>query len=767
MQMGMHCKKLDSASRSMRGNRLAHAGFESKVVAMPHPLALVVAALVSAVDPIIGSTTRPVTQVPGVTDSPLSRPPFHAVAGELEFSGQLIVRPKQTLSARERTRALAMIAPQIERVHSTTDEFILAGDATPEKLGVFENRRSAQLLATGLFQYAHPNWIVFPVYEPNDARLNEQWHHTMMHSREAWSISSGSPDVIVAVTDTGIVAHEDLTHRVSGYNAVSLVAEVDGGDLTDIHGHGTHVAGCAAATGDNGVGVAGSGWSLSVMPIRVSEAANGGASFDSLLGGSRWAIEHGAKVTSASYSGIGYEAVETTGAYIHSLDGSLLWAAGNSSTNHSSWDFDNVLVIGASDPADGRAWFSSYGRGVDLFSPGVSILSSTKDGGYQSWNGTSMATPVANGALGVIRSTNTDLSAQHAEYILMHSCDIWPGGSNSTEWGFGRINLQTAVTQALAAMSPQPPVARDDFARSYVGATVNIDALSNDYDANMDALVIDWSASSSSLGDAVEIVPASGAQVRDLIRITTTTSAAGGERTIAYRLREPISGATSNAIITVTLDAQLVPSNPVGEMPGLDCHYYEIGALSALPDWSTLTPYLQEIVPQVDIASTGDVFANSGRADQVGAVYDGWLLIPQADLWTLSITSDDGSRLSIGNEMVINNDGLHGMQTASASFAFAAGMYPIRLEFFENGGGAGFIFNWSGSGIASQAIPPQYLFHGGSISLADFNRDGLVDATDLAALLGAWGTNNPIFDINQDGLVDATDLSMLLVAWGE
>ena len=117
--------------------------------------------------------------------------------------------------------------------------------------------------------------------------------------------------------------------------------------------------------------------------------------------------------------------------------------------------------------------------------------------------------------------------------------------------------------------------------------------------------------------------------------------------------------------------------------------------------------------------------------------------------------------------MVINNDGLHGMQTASASFAFAAGMYPIRLEFFENGGGAGFIFNWSGSGIASHAIPPQYLFHGGSISPADFNRDGLVDATDLAALLGAWGTNNPNFDINQDGLVDATDLSMLLVAWGE
>ena len=292
-------------------------------------LGLDVRVATQVVSPISSPLAQPVAN-PVISTSTGLRPPYSAVAGELEFCGELIVRPKQTLSRSARSRALAMISKQTLRHYATTDEFILSGGITPEQLGVFENRRSAQLLATGLFQYAHPNWIVFPVYVPNDPRLNEQWHHTMMRSREAWSVSSGSPDVIVAVTDTGIVAHEDLTHRVGGYNAVSLVAELDGGNVTDIHGHGTHVAGCAAASGDNGIGVVGSGWSLSVMPIRVSEAANGGASFDALLNGSRWAIENGAKVTSASYSGIGYDAVETTGAYIHSLDGSLLWAAGNS-----------------------------------------------------------------------------------------------------------------------------------------------------------------------------------------------------------------------------------------------------------------------------------------------------------------------------------------------------------------------------------------------------------------------------------------------------
>ena len=696
-----------------------------------------------------------------------AQPRFRAIAGELDFTGELIARPRQDLTRAERKAALKLIAGETLRHHAATDEFILCSGVALEPLGAYENRRSDSLLASGLFQYVHPNWMLYPVTVPNDPRVGEQWHHAMMHSYDAWTISSGSPSVIVAVTDTGIVPHEDLTHRVSGYNAVSLVPEALGGDLTDIHGHGTHVAGCAAATGDNGVGVAGSGWNLSVMPIRVSEASNGGASFESLLAGSRWAIENGAKVTSASYSGIGYDAVETTGAYIHSLDGSLMWAAGNSSTNHAGWDFENVLVVGASDSNDQRAYFSSYGRGVDLFSPGVGILSSTTDGGYQAWSGTSMATPVANGALGVIRSANPALSARHAEYILLHTCDSWGDMANSVEWGFGRIHLQHAAEQAIAASSPQAPIARNDYMRSFVGADVLIDALINDYDANMDTLVFDWVASESSLGDVVEIEPLQGAGSPVQIRMLADIDAPTGLRTIAYRLREPIAGQTAEAVMTVMLEPLRVAVQPVGELPGLACNYYAIDALSALPDWSTLTPYRSEFVREINYASTNGNYANSQRADQVGAVYDGWLSVPTPGLWTVSITSDDGSRMSIGNEMVINNDGLHGMQTASAQFAFSAGMYPIRLEFFENGGGAGFTVNWSGPGIPSAAIAAPYFFYGGAVSPADINHDGRIDAADLAAVLSAWGSTSGDADINNDGVVNAVDLSFILSGWGE
>lgn len=719
-----------------------------------------------------GGSVMPATNV---TSSPSSSPsssqgilpPYSAIEGSLEFSNELIVRPKQSLTRAQRTQAIALLGREVLRYHAATDEFILSNSSFVEPLGSYENRRSQSLLASGLFQYSHPNWTVYPCLIPNDLLLADQWHHLMMKSLSAWDISSGSPSVIVAVTDTGIVTHEDLTHRVPGYNAVSQVAEADGGDVTDIHGHGTHVAGCAAATGDNEVGVAGTGWNLSVMPIRVSEATNGGASYESLLEGSRWAIEHGAKVTSASYSGIGYDAIETTGAYIHSLDGSLMWAAGNSGANHSSWDFENVLVIGASDPNDQRAWFSSYGLGVDLFSPGVGILSTTPEGSYQAWSGTSMATPVANGVLGVIRSVNPALSARHAEYILLHACQIWGGVSNSEEWGFGRINFHLAADQAIAAMSPQAPIARNDFKQSFVASTVDIDALMNDYDANMDALVIDWVASASSQGDVVTLLPANGTSLRDQVRVVGNVNAQPGNRTIPYRLREPISGARSDAVITVNLAPLHSGSNPVGELPGLACEYYALGALNALPDWSLLTPYMQEIVPQVNIASSGNNFANSGRADQVGAVYQGWLRVPTAGLWTLAITSDDGSRMYVGSELAINNDGLHGMQTVSAQLALGAGMYPIRLEFFENGGGAGFIVSWSAPGSSSQVIAPEFFFHGGGESRADLNHDGRIDAADLSMLLGMWGTANANADINLDGIVNAIDLSILLSGWGE
>jgi subtilisin family serine protease len=309
---------------------------------------------------------------------------FTEVIGEREFTGELIVRPRQDLAPADRGDALLELGAFPNRRNARTDEFVLALGGPPLEPGAAERAVAEALMSTGLFQYACPNWRVFPTIVPNDPLFAQQWHHAMIESAGAWDLwrADGMADVIVAVTDTGITVHEDLPFRVPGFNCVTNLPETAGGNVTDINGHGTHVAGCAAAAGNNAVGVSGPGWKLRVMPVRVSEQVGGGATYEDLLQGVQWAAENGAKVISTSYSGIGYAPIETTGQYVRSLGASMLWAAGNSDTDHAGWDFEHVIVVGASDQADHRAGFSSFGLGVDVFAPGVSILSTTRDGSY-------------------------------------------------------------------------------------------------------------------------------------------------------------------------------------------------------------------------------------------------------------------------------------------------------------------------------------------------------------------------------------------------
>ena len=690
---------------------------------------------------------------------------FIEIAGEQEFTGELIVRPKQDLSSAQRRQALKLIRAFPNRRNTTTDEFVLSVGVGPVVPGHAENTVAANLIASGLFQYACPNWMLFPTEIPDDPRYAEQWHHPMMQSPAAWDIhrADGKSEVVIAVTDTGIVPHEDLPHRVPGFNSVSDLPEVSGGDLTDINGHGTHVAGCAAAAGDNAVGVSGVGWRLRVMPIRVSEAGNGGASFENLLQAVQWAAENGAKVISTSYSGIGFEPIETMGQYVRSLDASMLWAAGNSATDHSGWDFEHVVVVGASNQSDQRASFSSFGRGVDLFAPGVSILSTTNNGAYGFASGTSMATPVANGALAMVRSVNPLLSAVHAEHILFHSCDFWDAEPNSEAFGWGRINLRRALEESVDALVPQPPVGRNDRTRAVAGGSASLDVLANDYDPNMDALEIASFDATTSAGAAVSLVKgADGA--RDTL-LVADVGAAAGTQSLTYTLVEPASGATATATAFIDSTIARRADNPIGAEPGLFVGYYALSAPTVLPDFSALSPYASEVVPTIDFASTNGAFAGSGRADEVGAAYTGWIDIPETGFWTLSTTSDDGSKLWIGDDLVVNNDGLHGMVTVRGTRALAAGKHKLRVEFFEAGGGAGLQMRWSGPSQGTVIVPASQLFFGGTVEPADLTGDGVVNAADLAVLLAAWGNANSPADIDGDGTVGAQDLAALLARW--
>lgn len=314
-----------------------------------------------------------------------------------------------------------------------------------------EDSMNSTLMASGLYQYATPDWRVFPLAKPNDPLFSSQWHHVTMKSEKAWNHHTGHT-VKIAIVDTGVdLTHPDLApNLLKGYNSVDKKAEVDGGQVMDINGHGTHCAGDAAAVSNNNRGVAGVGWNLKIIPIRTSNSPSGGAAVSDMMDGARWAVSQGAKVTSHSYSGVDDPQIQTTAQFVRTKGSLLFYAAGNDNRNLSGFDHADAIVVGASGPDDKKAGFSAYGKAIDVFAPGVGIVSTTLGGGYGGASGTSMACPVAAGAAGLIYSFNPKLTPAKVEQILSSTCVSM--GSQDT-YGWGRIDLERAMIATKASLS--------------------------------------------------------------------------------------------------------------------------------------------------------------------------------------------------------------------------------------------------------------------------------------------------------------------------
>jgi len=273
-----------------------------------------------------------------------------------------------------------------------------------------------------------------------------------MQSEAAWNINTGNSNYIAAVCDTGVDKdHPDLqAHLVSGYNAVDRIPESQGGNVNDINGHGTNCAGCVAAIGNNGIGVAGMNWTLSLMPIRVTNSSGGGAQMSDLTHGALWSAQNGAKSMSVSYTGVETPSVGTTGTQIKALNALLCWAADNYGQNHSSFDWDDVIVVGATDPSDNKTSWSSYGLAIDVMAPGENIWTTANGGGYDGVSGTSFSTPLTSGAIGLIWTAAPGLSADDVEQKLFDGCDDM---GNQTYYGHGRVNVYESLQLLTLTLS--------------------------------------------------------------------------------------------------------------------------------------------------------------------------------------------------------------------------------------------------------------------------------------------------------------------------
>lgn len=178
-------------------------------------------------------------------------------------------------------------------------------------------------------------------------------------------------------------------------------------------------------------------------------------------------------------------------------------------------------------------------------------------------------------------------------------------------------------------------------------------------------------------------------------------------------------GQADSQPVTVTITVTPVEDLPAAFKPGLLAQFYDYTtALSVIPDLTGRTPEVTRTDPQIAYASVSTAWSGlpSTMADTFASRHTGWLKIDTAGSYTLSINSDDGSRLFLDGAVLINNDGLHGMQERSATVTLTAGHHHLKVEFFEQGGGAGLEFRWSGPGIAKQIVPVSALWQEDSVA---------------------------------------------------
>ena len=346
---------------------------------------------------------------------------------------------------------------------------------------------------------------------------------------------------------------------------------------------------------------------------------------------------------------------------------------------------------------------------------------------------------------------------------IMSYCHQCPGGIANFSLRFHPYSIASMQSHLASVPCSEPGIrAADDDLATITDATAIVYPLANDSFVNCGTSSLAGFDATSGAGGTVVAVSGEGAASPGLLY--SPPPGFVGADSFSYVL-EVEDGSTAAATVHVSVLPLVRRVHVLDALPGIVASWYALaGDTAALPDFREMAPYGTAVLPSVDIASTDGEFSESGRADQVGATFDGFLVVPATGLWTISVESDDGSRVRIGDQLVVDNDGLHGMVERFGVAALQAGLHPIRVEFFENYGGAGVILRWEGPGAARQVVPAGALVHGGTVVRVDLNGDGTVGALDLTVMLAQWGGPGSA-DFNRDGAVDAIDLAVLLAAW--
>jgi thermitase len=296
---------------------------------------------------------------------------------------------------------------------------------------------------------------------PNDSHFGFQYGLFRIHAPQGWEISTGSPSVTIAIVDSGVDAsHPDLATKVLGG-----IDFIDGDNIPqDGYGHGTHIAGIAAASTNNGIGISGVSWGAQILPVRVLDASGDG-NYSNLSAGIIWSVDHGAQIINLSLGGtLPNNTLKNAVDYAINHGVMLIAAAGNDASGNLRYParYPSVIAVGSTNSLDQRSGYSNLGTGLDLVAPGEAIISTIPGGGYGPKDGTSISAPFVSGLAAILWGTPGMTGPQRIESIMEQSAlDLGAPGWDA-EYGFGLIQMDAALLTRInppRQKSPTPQYA--------------------------------------------------------------------------------------------------------------------------------------------------------------------------------------------------------------------------------------------------------------------------------------------------------------------
>lgn len=335
--------------------------------------------------------------------------------------------------------------------------------------------------------YAEPDYRYRAFTTPNDDHYAKQWGHARINSEMAWEITTGSASVVIAIVDTGVdLNHPDLASKLVPGQSFLNLGQADANPM-DTNGHGTHVAGIAAAIGNNGTGIAGMAWGARIMPLRVLEADGSGYTSDIALG-VQWAWQNGADIINLSLGGPDYSQTlqdvvndaHSSGALVVAAMGNCRVATGDNTpcptANPTAYPaaMDNVMAVSATGPTNTYAYYSQYGDHNDIAAPGGAISYQPADGIYSTmptydvdltlyWGhaknydylqGTSQATPFVAGLAALIRSLQPAMTPDEVQSLIETTAQDLGDKGKDANYGHGLIDAAAAIATIVKPGTP-------------------------------------------------------------------------------------------------------------------------------------------------------------------------------------------------------------------------------------------------------------------------------------------------------------------------